>query len=182
TFIHFDSTQVSEEQCYISGVVIKNVNSMRFKYGVRNTVKQFSSTSPRPYITGNLIDGYISYNPRNFIWDDDIVGDGEITANLYHAIQCQPADNQEKIFLRLVGSRNSVTQANFWDIGRPSNQNDQIILLGGYNYIEGPNIPTYETNYVRNEGSYNTIVGSSVGVPSNFGGSFISERNHGTIF
>lgn len=175
TFIHFDATQKADTECYISGVTIENINSMRFKYGIRNTVITFPNSTTPTYITGTNIDGYIAYNPRYFIHDDDVVNGGEIGGNIYNRVQCQPADDQEKIFLRLVGNNNSLNDVTFWDVHRPSNQTDQIIILGNSNYLQG-NIPALPSKYIKNEGRYNTIIGSFPSAPSMYTNRVITEN------
>ena len=175
TFIHFDATQKADTECYISGVTIENINSMRFKYGIRNTVITFPNSVTPTYITGTNIDGYIAYNPRYFIYDDDVVNGGEIGGNIYNRVQCQPADNQEKIFLRLVGNNNSLNDVTFWDVSRPSNQTDQIIILGNGNYLQG-NIPSIPTPHIKNVGKYNTIIGTFPSAPAMYTNRVIAEN------
>ena len=175
TFIHFDATQKADTECYISGVTLENINSMRFKYGIRNTVITFPNSTTPTYITGTNVDGYIAYNPRYFIYDDDVVNGGEISGNIYNRVQCQPADNQEKIFLRLVGNNNSLNDVTFWDVHRPSNQTDQIIILGNSNYLQG-NIPSIPNNYIRNDGKFNTIIGTFPSAPSLYTNRVITEN------
>ncbi|MFL2135442.1 hypothetical protein ACEN33_03280 [Ruoffia sp. FAM 24228] len=183
TFLWMDARQKDINRgAIISGLKLKNLTSKRFEYSHRNTVEGIPSAATNSYITSNTITNLTAFNPRNFIWEDDIVGVRSSTGgNNWFSPGCQPGEEQEKVFLKLEGDKNSILDANFWDNTRPSNIDNQVIINGNYNKITGVGIPSFNTSYVANNGRYNTINGRAYGFPADYVPMVIAERSLGIM-
>ncbi|QOR56286.1 tail spike protein [Bacillus phage DLc1] len=184
TFIYFEADQKDQTQsCFVSGVLASNITSTRFEYGIRMRVNKTSLTN-NCYLNSNVIKNYTAFNPLKFIWQDDFEGvtGAEMHSNIFDTVICQPSTEHSKVFLRLTGNMNNVVNANFWDAGRPTNKTDQILIMGRFNNVQGVNIPSLDTNYVKITGEYNTYFGNAYGLPSFNSPVITATRNHATMF
>lgn len=171
----------------ISGILVDNLKGVKLKHLIYNCVSGITGSTEKSYITSNTFNNLSGYNCKCFIKDEIIGsvngGNGvdqmvSLGANNYNNLHFQPEDNLETQYIDLCGDGNNIISAYFWDNSRPSNQENQIVLRGNFNYIQGAVMPPYPSIYWSNLGQYNTIIGKTYGIPTHYeGGQFIAERN-----
>lgn len=183
TGLHLDCNQrVVNDRYVISGLLVNNYRANRLKNQILLSCSSKEGNTSKCYITSNTFTNISGFNNTNFIKEDIITGNqASIESNFYENLNFQPADGLETHYLILEGNRSSFINANFWDNTRPTNKN-QIIINGNYNSIKDGALPPYPSEYIQNNGKYNTIVGTTYGIPSNYSTSFIAERTIGKRF
>ncbi|OBU09889.1 hypothetical protein [Morganella psychrotolerans] len=164
--LFLDAISENGRRALISGLRA-DIILYRMKVGILARTDGREITSGNTYITSNTI-SITASGTRTILDESYSISNGsrpkneEISGNTYW-LEHQPSIDGEYKLIKLDGRMNRL-YCNLWDVEHATN-NDVIVINGDDNYINGQNLPTIDSRYIKLNGKRCSYFGHTYGVP-----------------